>query len=323
MGDAEDPTSASVRGSAVSRRRRAIGWGGIAAIVVVVIALAVEALLWQTAPGTTATPAATPAASAPAYPTRTPTASPSPTPTPTLQGFAPNTASYDLGALPQVNVFSVVAGLPVDDAPFAAPLPEHAIPRGVGAPVWGDPSGEPVGYLPREFPYGGTVVPVVQKQEHWIKVLLTGRQAIPSAGNPAQTAGWLRVADVELAPAATSVVVSISARTIDIVRDGVAERIATDFAWGTDHTPTPLGRAFIMTTRVVPEYWYTRGHPIVYLSVQSPTLDGFGGANVAVTAFHYHDDRSGPISNGCLRVDPAAIARLAELPEGTPVIVNP
>ena len=322
MGDAGDPTSASARGSAASRRRRAIGWGLIAAIVVAVVAVVVGALLWPAVPATIASPSATSAAQAPALPTRAPTATPRPTPTPTPQGFAPNTAAYDLGALPQINVFSVIPGLPVDDAPFAAALPERAVPLGVGAPVWADPTGEPVGYLPREFPYGGTMVPVVQRQEHWIKVLLTGRQAIPSAGSPAQVAGWLRIADVELAPAPASVVVSISARTIDIVRDGAAERIATDFAWGTDHTPTPLGRAFIMTTRVVPEYWYTRGHPIVYLSVQSPTLDGFGGADVAVTAFHYHDDRSGPISNGCLRVDPGAIARLAELPEGTPVIVN-
>jgi hypothetical protein len=60
----------------------------------------------------------------------------------------------------------------------------------------------------------------------------------------------------------------------------------------------------------------------VYLGVQSPTLAGFSGAAVAVTAFHYHDARSGPISNGCLRLDAAAIDRLAQLPLGTPVIVS-
>ena len=166
-------------------------------------------------------------------------------------------------------------------------------------------------------------MPVVERQKHWVKVLLTGRQAVPSQGNPAQVAGWLRVADVELAPSDALVVVSISARTIDVVRGGVAERVATDFAWGTEKTPTPLGRTFVMTTRTVPEYGYTRGHPIVYWGVQSPTLDGFGGADAAVAAFHYHDARSGPISNGCIRVDPAAITKLAELPPGTPVIVNP
>jgi len=117
--------------------------------------------------------------------------------------------------------------------------------------------------------------------------------------------------------------VSISARTIDIVRAGVPQRVATDFGWGTAETPTPLGRTFIMTSAVVPGYEYTRGHPIVYLGVQSPTMDGFGGAEVAVTAFHYHDDRSGAISNGCIRVDSGAIARLAELPLGTPVVIRP
>ena len=87
-------------------------------------------------------------------------------------------------------------------------------------------------------------------------------------------------------------------------------------------TPTPLGRSFIMTVRTEPSFAYTRGNPITYLSVQSPTLDGFDGGDVAVTAFHYHDTRSGRVSNGCLRVDAAAAQVLAALPLGTPVIVR-
>ncbi len=78
-----------------------------------------------------------------------------------------------------------------------------------------------------------------------------------------------------------------------------------------------------MTKAVAPQFTYTRGNPIVYLSVQSPTLDGFDGANVAITAFHYHDWRSGQISNGCIRLDAAPIAKLAELPLGTPVYIRP
>src|SRR5690606_5992422 len=115
----------------------------------------------------------------------------------------------------------------------------------------------------------------------------------------------------------------LTARTVDIVRDGVAERVASDFAWGADATPTPIGRSFIMMTRAVPELGYTRGHPLVYLSVQSPTLDDFGGSDAAVTAFHYHDQRTGAISNGCIRVDESVIARLAELPLGTGVHIRP
>ena len=107
------------------------------------------------------------------------------------------------------------------------------------------------------------------------------------------------------------------------MRAGVPERIATDFGWGVDATPTPLGRSFFMTTRIEPSYAYTRGNPIIYLSVQSETLDGFGGQPVAITAFHYHDARSGSISNGCLRVGAEVTQALAALPDGTPVIIRP
>ncbi|QKJ19710.1 L,D-transpeptidase [Microbacterium hominis] len=308
-------------GDAAGERARARRWplrlglGALTALVVgVVVAIAV-ATPRADAPVAASTPSITPTATA------TPTPTPSPTPTPTPAGFAENTASYQSAMLPQVNVFAVIPALAVDDAPYAAPTGETATAAGEGAPVWADPTGEPVAYLPREYAFDGTTVPIVEKQPYWVKVLLTGRQAVPSQGNPAQVTGWLRVADVTIAPSAVEVRVDISDRTVDIVRDGVAERIATDFGWGTGATPTPLGRTYIMTTRVVEEYWYTRGHPIVYLSVQSPTLDGFGGADVAVTAFHYHDQRSGAISNGCIRVDPAAITALAALPLGTPVVI--
>lgn len=255
----------------------------------------------------------------------TPSATPTPevTPPPAPAGFAANTASYDLAALPQVDVFAVVPQLPVDSDPASAPTGEVVSATGAGAPVFADPAGDPVAVLPAEYVYGGTTVPVVERQEHWVRVLLTGRQATPSTGNPGQLSGWLRTQDVAFAAVDARVEVSLSARTIDIVRPGGAERIATDFGSGVEGTPTPTGRSFIMTTRVEPSFGYTRGYPLVYLSVQSPTLDGFGGADVAITAFHYHDARSGAISNGCIRLDPAAIEKLAELPMGTPVLILP
>ena len=315
MGDADTRESGGVEPPRAIRPRNA--WL-VAALAAAVLVAGLAGLWLVQTPRDEASVVPLPAPTA-----TTPAPSPTPTPTATTAGYAANATAYDVTTLPQVNVFAVIPGLPVDDDAFTPPLSERAVPLGVGAPVWADPAGEPVAYLPREYPYDGTTVPVVEEQEHWIKVLLTGRQAVPSQGNPAQVTGWLRKTDVELAPAEVSVVVSISGRTIDIVRGGASERVASDFAWGEERSPTPLGRAFIMTTRVVPEYAYTRGYPIVYLSVQSPTLDGFGGADAAVTAFHYHDVRSGPVSNGCLRVDPAAITKLAELPAGTPVIIKP
>ncbi len=245
-----------------------------------------------------------------------------PTPTPTPTGFPANTGAYDAAALPQADVFAILPPLPVDadpEAPFTGFTARAAADL---VPIWADPLADPVAALPREYRYGGTTVPVIEQQEHWVRVLLTGRQSFPSAGNPAQLTGWLRISDVELAATDTTVEVSLSARTIDIVRAGVPERIATDFASGTEQTPTPLGRSFIHLTEVT-SFDYTRGNPVVYLSVQSPTLDGFGGQDVAITAFHYHDDRSGAISNGCIRLDEAAIAKLAALPQGTGVVIRP
>ncbi|WP_214466729.1 L,D-transpeptidase [Microbacterium flavescens] len=302
-------------GPPVAAPRRRSAWLIGAVIALVVVGGILAALLVRPEGPSAAAP--TPSAS----PTVTVTPTPSPTPTPT--GFPANTATYDVTQLPQVNVFAVIPQLPVDDDPFTEPTGETALAVGIGAPVWADPAAEPVAYVPREFPYDGTTMPVVERQDHWVRVLLTGRQAVPSKGDASQVSGWLRVQDVEFASTDAVVEVGIAARTVDIVRNGTAERIATDFGWGTDVTPTPLGRTYIMTTRVVPEFWYTRGHPIIYLAVQSPTLDGFGGADAAVTAFHYHDERSGPISNGCIRLDPDAIAALAELPYGTPVIISP
>ncbi|MEV8272990.1 L,D-transpeptidase [Microbacterium sp. NPDC077184] len=315
MTDAPDPAGDHAT-SVPSRRRWLWVVGGIATLTVAVgMALAVS--------GLTAAPDAGPTSAPTAAATPAPVPTPTPTPSPTVAEFPANTVVYDSAELAQVDVFAVNAGLPVDDDPYAVPNEVIATPRAGGAPVFADPTAEPIGFLPATLPFDGTSVPVVERQEHWLKVLLVGRQALPSQGTAAQVAGWIRAADVDVVPSDAHVEVAIGARTIDIVRGGQRQTIATDFAWGTDATPTPLGRSYIMTTRVVPEFGYTRGHPIVYLSVQSPTLDGFGGADAAVTAFHYHDERSGAISNGCVRVDPAAIAALAELPEGTPVLINP
>lgn len=241
-------------------------------------------------------------------------------------GEPANTTSYDTASLPQIDVWTLNPALPVDDDPFGAVTGELAQPLSA-APIFAEPSADPgaqpLGYLPREAAYGGTIVPVVVHDSHWVKVLLAGRQGLPPEGSAAQAVGWLRVADVELTRAESFVEVHLEARTIDIVTAAGRERVASDFAWGKPSTPTPVGRTFVMLTRVVPEFTYTMGHPLVYLGVQSPTLAGFDGGEVAVTAFHYYRERSGPNSFGCIYLDGAATDRLAQLPAGTPVLIQP
>lgn len=299
-----------------ARRIRPREWALIGIIGVLIIALVViGSVIWPHPAATPADPSTTSVATTAPDPTPTPTATPTPT------DFAANTDTYDAHALPEANVFAVLPQLPVDPEP-EAPFAGYTARALTGmVPVWADPLGEPVAALPQEHRYGGTTVAVVQRQENWVQVLLTGRQSVPSTGSSAQLTGWLRTSDIELAPLDTTVEVNLTARTIDIVHAGVAERIASDFGSGADSSATPLGRAFIHLTEVT-SFAYTRGHPIVYLSLQSPVLDGFGGTSVAVTAFHYHDNRTGAISNGCLRLSEAAITKLAELPAGTGVVIR-
>ncbi len=237
-------------------------------------------------------------------------------------GAPENTTVYDVATLTQIDVWSVTPAMPVDDDPFGALTDELAQPLGA-APIFADPTGEPIGYLPREAAYGGTTVPVIVHDTHWVKVMLAGRQGVPPNGNAAQTVGWLRVADIELRPVAEYVEVHLAAHTIDIISGAGAERVADDFAWGKPSTPTPVGRTFVMWTTVVPEFAYTQGHALTYLGVQSPAMAGFDGGEAAVTAFHYYKVRSGDVSFGCIYLDAAATDRLAQLPPGTPVIIHP
>ncbi|MFT4305620.1 MAG: L,D-transpeptidase [Microbacterium sp.] len=249
----------------------------------------------------------------------TPTATSTPTPTPT--GPAADTAVYDLSGLPTADVFAVNPALPVDEDPTGASTGYVATPASDAIPVFAAPGSVPVAALPSTLTYGGTTLPVIEKDDNWVRVLISGRQATPSEGDPGQLTAWLRVADVSLSQNDTRVEVSLSARTITIVGPSRSELVTSDFGWGAEATPTPLGRTFIMYNAVT-SFSYTRGHPIVYLGVQSPTLDGFDGQSVAVTAFHYYDDHDGPISNGCIRLGADAIDRLAQLPLGTLVTIS-
>ena len=228
---------------------------------------------------------------------------------------------HDLTGLPPVDVFAIVPELSIEPATDVPPGPEVVTPVSAAVPVFGAPGSAPVAQLLAQQVHDGTTVPVVEQSEHWLRVLLPARAGYPSEGVVGQTTGWVRRADVTTAVAPFLVTVSL-AGSITIVENGTVVHASDAFGYGTAQTPTPLGGTFIMTTFTDPAAGYTRGLPIVALGVQSPTLDGFGGTDVAVTAFHYHDVRADAVSNGCLRVDEATILRLAALPLGTPVLIT-
>lgn len=253
-------------------------------------------------PSASSTPSAAPVAVPPQYPA--------------------DAATYDLAALPPAQVYSVVPALMVDEEPGGDVLALSATAAGPSIPVFAEPGTPPVAQLPAQQVHDGTTVPVIEQHEHWVRVLLPARAGLPSAGVVGQTTGWLRTADVTLTENPFVVSVSLSAGTVSVTNAGVSVYETAGFGYGVPATPTPLGRTFMMTTFVNPAAGYTRGEPIMALALQSPTLDGFDGASVAVTAFHYHDVRSGAVSNGCIRVDAATAQQLAALPLGTPVLIR-
>lgn len=308
--DGAEPAVDAPARTAPRRRRRILVVAMAAVLVLVAVLVAVRIA------GSGAEPA-------PVARSATPTSTPTATPTPTLTGHPLDDRGYDLTGLPTADVFAVIPALPVDDEPDGGTTGDVAQPLAAGAPVFAEPGQEPVAALPRELPYEGSIVPIIEREEHWVRVLLVGRSGLPSQGTSGQLTGWLRAADVEISSLDTTIEVSISARTIDIVTASGRERVPGEFAWGTEATPTPIGRTFVMSVRTASSLAYTRGHPIVYLAVQSPTLDGFGGIDVAITAFHYHDTHTGQISNGCLRVGAETIDRLTQVPAGTTVRILP
>lgn len=248
--------------------------------------------------------------------------SPSASPSTEADPYPADDGPYDIAALPAAQVYSIVPDLPVDDQPAGPVLPLTATAATASIPVFAAPGGEPVAQLAQAQAHDGTALPVIEQHKHWVRVLLPARAGLPSAGVVGQTTGWLRVADVTLSDNPFTVTVSLSAGTISVAESGRSVYESSGFGFGTTATPTPIGRTFVMTVFTDPAATYTRGNPTTALAVQSPTLDGFGGASVAVTAFHYHDARSGSISNGCIRVDAATAQYLASLPLGTPVLIT-
>lgn len=113
-----------------------------------------------------------------------PAAPSAPAPAPADEGPAVDPTSYDLAALPSVDVFSVLPELPLDPAPDLPPTQVLVTPTGEAAPVFAEPGSPPVARLASEQVHDGTTVPVVEQHEHWLRVLLPGRQGYPSAGSP-------------------------------------------------------------------------------------------------------------------------------------------
>jgi lipoprotein-anchoring transpeptidase ErfK/SrfK len=178
------------------------------------------------------------------------------------------------------------------------------------------------GRFPQRTPWGSPTPFLVEQAYRdaagaiWLKVLLPRR--------PNGSVGWVRGDQVRLRPVAYAVQVSLSARTVRLLRDGRPLR-----TWrvgiGRPFTPTPTGRFFVTVKLRPPQVSAVYGAWALGLSGYSEVLEQFGAGNGQI-ALHGTADPSNlgnQVSNGCLRLDNQAITTLAGiLPLGTPVTIR-
>jgi lipoprotein-anchoring transpeptidase ErfK/SrfK len=141
---------------------------------------------------------------------------------------------------------------------------------------------------------------------------------------PNQSTGWIRRDQVRLRPVDYEVEVSLSARTVRLLRDGRTQR-----TWpagiGRAFTPTPTGRFYVTVKLRPPQISTVYGAWALGLSGYSEVLEQFGTGDGQIALHGTADpsDLGNQVSNGCVRLDDQAITTLAEtLPLGTPVTIR-
>lgn len=237
----------------------------------------------------------------------TPVASPAePIPTAVAAPAGLHTISYLTGP----------EGLPADPAPMSDVQATTGLRPASGSTVvlYDAPGGVPRAHLPADISGVPVTVPVVGRQTGWVAVLA------PTAN---RTIGWVPPGGWTEVPLRDRLVVTRSAHQLTWYRDGQAKETWT-VTIGSSATPTPLGRTFVLGRSTLPGSVYA-GLDVLALGAVPDDREAVGpelaGAHVGIHAW-YRNEFGRNISNGCVRMPPAAQSvLLAEIVPGTEVMV--
>jgi lipoprotein-anchoring transpeptidase ErfK/SrfK len=171
--------------------------------------------------------------------------------------------------------------------------------------------------LPNPAPGGQTRVFLVKSRRRgWEQIYLPLR--------PNGSTGWVKAADVRLSLDPYRVNVSLSAHTVSVWRNSVLfSRYRAGV--GTSATPTPTGRYYLVELLRQPAPDGPYGPYAFGLSAYSTVLSSFGGGpgQIGLHGTNAPAQLGTDVSHGCVRIDNAAITRLAHvLPLGTPVTIT-
>ena len=193
----------------------------------------------------------------------------------------------------------VPSGFPADPDPMAtAAITEGLHPRRK-LPLYDKPGGKPLAFLPPTISGVEVTVPIVAKRPGWVAVL------VPSVN---RRVGWLPATGWEARTLRDHLLVRLKTRQLAWLRDGVRQGSWT-VAIGTDRTPTPLGRTFVLGR--------TGTHGAVYAGLDALVLGavpddresvapGLRDAHTGIHAWYRSSVFGRSVSNGCVRMPPVA-----------------
>lgn len=253
-------------------------------------------------------PPATPADIAPTGPAATrPTTASSPA--------LPVPAAPAPPGLPVIDYGPPPAGFPPDSASGSTARLAEGLRPTARIAAYDAPGGRPRAFLAPTVSGAPLVTPIVARRAGWVAVLL------PSAN---RTVAWLPPGPWRAVPLRDHLVVERRAHRLTWHRDGRVVR-SWPVTLGMPHTPTPLGRTFLLGRSTLAGEVYA-GTDVFALGAVPDDPDavpaGLRDAHIGLHTW-YHDGELGRnTTDGCIRLTRSGQRRLlAELAPGTPLVV--
>jgi hypothetical protein len=209
----------------------------------------------------------------------------------------------------------VPRGFPADPGQTdTTPITEglHATKR---LPLYDAPGGSPRAFLPPAIRGVEVTVPIVERRPGWVAVLL------PSIN---RRIGWLPATGWRARPLRDQLVVRLARHELAWLHDGVRQDSWT-VATGSDRTPTPPGRTFVLGRTATEGSVYGGLDALVLGAVpddRDAVAPGLRGAHTGIHGWHSASAFGRSVSNGCVRMPRDGQRTLLDhIAPGTPVVV--
>ena len=213
---------------------------------------------------------------------------------------------------------ALVAAASAVAKPTAQPVAQFyaATPRADSVVLRRNPGGAALATVHARTEYGSRqTVGIAQTRGNWVAVIST---ALPNG-----VLGWVPRKELSLRRVAWSITISLSARQLELTRDGVVMR-RVPVGVGSADSPTPAGR-YVVTDHIDPADYGTSAYGCCILALSGhqphpPTgWDPNRDWRLAI-----HGGAPGAVSAGCVHADEATLRFLMRMtPLGTPVTVEP